>query len=124
MRLATVALISFVAGSSAAPALSQTTPGSGGRDTPVPAVPGGDLPGGGAPGDRIPEEIRPPAGTSDDLPGAPTVPGRDKLGAPSSAPGHDAPAARQTPSTGRATPDTPGAMPGRDKLGTPSVPGK
>jgi hypothetical protein len=125
VRLATAALMGFIIGGAAAPALSQGTSGKGGEDIPSPAVPGGDVPGGGLPGDRIPEEIRPPVDTGDNLPGSPTVPGRDKLGAPPSMPGENMPSGHQMPSTtGHDMPHTPGAMPGRDKLGTPSTPGR
>ena len=83
------------------------------------------MPGGGLPGDRIPEEIRPPLDTGDNLPGAPTVPGRDKLGAPPSMPGEDMPDDHQIPSTtGRDMPSAPGTVPGRDKLGAPPMPGR
>lgn len=125
MRLATAALLSIIVGGAAAPALSQGTSGTGGGDIPSPTAPGGDVPGTGLPGDRIPEEMRPPLNTGDNLPGAPTVPGRDKLGAPPSMPGEDMPRGHNMPSTtGHDMPHTPGTMPGRDKLGTPSIPGR
>jgi hypothetical protein len=123
VRLATAALMGFITSGVAAPALSQGTSGTGGRDIPSPTTPAGDVPGGALPGDRIPEEIRPPLDTGDSLPGSPTVPGRDKLGAPPSMPGENVPADRQMPSTtGHDMPHTPGTVPGRDKLGAPPKP--
>lgn len=124
MRIAIAAFVGFfAAGGVAAPGFAQGIPGTGGRDIPMPTVPGGDVPGGGAPGEQIPEEIRPPDEYGDTMPGAPTVPGRDKLGAPSSIPGQETPADKQVPSTtGRDLPHSPGPPPGRDKL--PSVPGR